>query len=194
MPTARDWHQDVEAIEPAQLRELQQITHATQIGLKTARRQEPAHVRANEAVLYGRVRILGFVGVGVVVTMMRRPPERPALHRRRADDAKDELPHPRGLEGTVREVAVIEPGDGKHAHDIGEHGHHDGHGAPTDPDHGQTGGMDGDEGNDSGPLDPVRNLGQRRPVRRSNQRAGIEPVDEGAAQSAPKRQGRVAHV
>ena len=51
-------HEDVEAVEPAQLGEVHQVAHALQVRREALLRQEPAHVRAQEAVLDGRVHVL----------------------------------------------------------------------------------------------------------------------------------------
>ena len=102
--------------------------------------------------------ILGFVGVGVVVPVMRRPPHRATLHGCGADDAENELPDSRGLERAMREIPVVKPGDGKHADEVGQHGHQHGDRAPADPNHGKTRQMHADEGQDPRPLDLVRDL------------------------------------
>ncbi len=46
-------HEDVEAIEQAQLGKLHQVPNALQVRREALLRQEPAHVRADEAVLHG---------------------------------------------------------------------------------------------------------------------------------------------
>ena len=116
-------HDDVEAVEPAQLGEVHEIAHALQVRRETFLRQEPAHVGAHEAVLDGRVRVLRLVRILVVIAMMRGPPDGPALHGRGAEHAEQELPDARGLERLVREVAVVEAGDREHADEIQRDAH-----------------------------------------------------------------------
>jgi hypothetical protein len=114
-------HHDVEPIQEAQFRILEQILHPRQIRCEMLVRHEPAHVAPKEAVLHGRVHVVRLVRVDVVVAMMGRPPDRAALHRRGAQQAEDELTDARGLEGAVRKVAMIETGDGEHAHHVERH-------------------------------------------------------------------------
>ena len=79
-------------------------------------RHEPAHVAPEKAVLHRRVHVLRLVRIDVMMAVVGGPPDRSALHRRGAEQAEDELADPRGLEGAVREIAVIEAGDREHAH------------------------------------------------------------------------------
>jgi len=77
---------DVETIQEAQFRVLEQILHPGKIRGEMLVRHEPAHVAPKKAVLHRRVHIVGLVGVDVVVAVMRRPtrsdraapPRRPA--------------------------------------------------------------------------------------------------------------------
>src|SRR5258707_13827003 len=79
---------------------------------------EPAHVAPEEAVLNRRVNVFRLVRVDMMVGMMSCPPNRTALYRRGAQHGEDELPDPRGLEGAMGEIAMIEAGDGEHAHQM----------------------------------------------------------------------------
>ena len=103
--------------------------------------------------------VFGFVGVGVVVPMMRGPPDRTALHGGCADHAKDKLADARGLEGAMREIPVVKPGDGEHAHEVGKHRDEHGHGTPADPDDRETGQVHADEGQNPRPLNFIWDLG-----------------------------------
>ena len=96
-PNERDRHHHVVAVEPAQLREAREIAHALQARREVAAREEPAHVAPEEAVLARRVRVAGPVGVRVVMAMVRRPPQRPALHGRRAEHARTRTAHARDV-------------------------------------------------------------------------------------------------
>ena len=71
----------------------------------------------------------------MMMTVMRRPPQRPALYRRRPHYSEHELRGTRGAKSAVRKIAVVEPGDGKHAHRIKRHRHQHGDLADTGPDH-----------------------------------------------------------
>ncbi len=83
----RDRHQDVETVQQLQLGELQQVADAGQVGLEVTARQEPAHVAPDEAALDRRVNVVLGVRERVVMTVVRSPPDRAALHgwKRRAE-------------------------------------------------------------------------------------------------------------
>jgi hypothetical protein len=76
-------------------------------------RNQPAWLR--QKPLRGVMRVGRGIGVHMVVAMVRRPPQRAALHRRRAEQRERELHRARGAERAVREVAVVEAGDREHA-------------------------------------------------------------------------------
>lgn len=52
----------------------------------------------------------------MVVPMMSGPPQRPTLGCAGAQDTEEKLCNTAGLEGFVGKVAMVEAGDGKHAH------------------------------------------------------------------------------
>jgi hypothetical protein len=58
------------------------------------------------------------IGMSVVMAVMRRPPERAPLHRAGAEQGEEKLSNPRGFEGAVGKITMVEPGDGEHAHEI----------------------------------------------------------------------------
>ena len=70
----------------------------------------------------------------VVVAVMRRPPQRAALHGRRAEHREQELRRARGAEGAVGEVTMVEGRDGEHAEPEQPDGGRDGHDARAGPD------------------------------------------------------------
>ena len=70
---------------------------------------------AQEAVLDGGVGVVLAVRVRVVMPVMRRPPQRPALHGRGAQQREHELRGARGAEGAMGKVPVIERRDREHA-------------------------------------------------------------------------------
>src|ERR1700683_3550759 len=93
----------------------------------------------------------------MVVAMMRRPPDRPALHGRGTQQAEDELTDARCLEAAVREIAMIEAGDGEHAHDVQRQSDDECGPAEAYPNHRETGRVHQQKGYDPGPIDvPAR--------------------------------------
>jgi hypothetical protein len=68
-------------------------------------------MRPVEALLFDRVDVIRLVGVLVMVAVMRRPPQRALLGRHAAQPGEHELEPARGLEGPVREVAMVATGD-----------------------------------------------------------------------------------
>ena len=68
-----------------------------------------------EAVLERGVRVRRTVGVGMVVAVVRGPPQRAALHGGGAQQREHELHGARSAEGAVREIAVVERGHREHA-------------------------------------------------------------------------------
>src|SRR4051794_6643105 len=111
-------HRYIETIQPAKFRIAAQIRNDVPVGAEPAWREEPPHVAPQEAVLQWRMKVRGGVGMAMVIAVMRRPPQRPALHAGRADQREHELHGARSLERLVREIAVIKPGQRKHAHGI----------------------------------------------------------------------------
>ena len=132
-------YHDIETVQEAQLGVLEQILHPRKIRGEVLVRHEPAHVAPKKAVLHRRVHVIRLIRVDMVVAMMCRPPNRPALHRRGAQQSEYELPDARGLEAAVREIAVIETRDGEHAHHIGCDCYADRHWTNAGPDRGQAG-------------------------------------------------------
>src|SRR5687768_2426742 len=86
-----------------------------------------------EATLQRGVDVQFLIRVGVMMAMMSRPPDRPALHCSRAQQRENELAGARSLERTVRKVAVIKASDGEHAHHVQQR--HGQYCYRADPDH-----------------------------------------------------------
>ena len=80
--------------------------------------QEPADVRVVEAADRGAVRIAVAVGEPVMVHVVARPPERPLLHRGRADEGQDEARGAIHLKRAVREIAVERERQADRAHEM----------------------------------------------------------------------------
>ncbi len=138
-------HHDVEAVQKAQFGKAAQVGNHFPVGAEITRGQEPAGMAPPEAVLRRRMRIAAGVGMSMVVAMMRRPPQRPALHAGGPDGGEHELQHPRRLERAVREVAVVKTGEREHAQRVQRHRHAHRKPGRTDPEHRQAGQVQGDE-------------------------------------------------
>ncbi|MNV58065.1 hypothetical protein D3C71_1504240 [compost metagenome] len=121
----------------------------------------------------GRVRIGRGVGMAVVGAVVRGPPQWPALHAGRPDHREHELHRARGTEGAVREVTVVEGGDGEHAHGVQRHGHAHRHPRHPHPDHRQAGQVHRRERDRTQPVHAVPAPGRDRAVG-----AGIEPAPQ----------------
>lgn len=100
-------------VDEDQLRELGQILHPLRIIVTVVRGQDPAHMRPVEALLLHRMDVILLIRMLVMMAMMSRPPERALLRRHAAQKGQHKLKPAGGLEGTMREVAVIAPGDAK---------------------------------------------------------------------------------
>jgi len=90
--------------------------------------------------------VLFAIGERVMVPMVCGPPDRAALHGRCTQQGKQELGDARGLEGAMREVAVIEARNGEHAHEVERKGDGYGDAAGAHPEHGQASKMHAHDG------------------------------------------------
>src|SRR5947199_192 len=90
----------------------------------------------------------------VVMSMERCPPQHAFLRARLREKREDELKNPTGLEGSMREIAMVSGGDAEHANDVQRCA--DGHRPPCDAGDQceQTGRVNGDE-RDCGWIDDV---------------------------------------
>ena len=61
----------------------------------------PQHMTVPETVLHRRMWIFSRLGMGMVMTVMRRPPQRPALTGSVPQKSQDKLHETRGLVGAV---------------------------------------------------------------------------------------------
>ena len=67
------------------------------------------------------MRIQNGIRIAMMVAMVGSPPQRSALHTGGAYQGEQELHRTRGAERLVREIAVIETGQGEHAHGVEGH-------------------------------------------------------------------------
>ena len=121
-----------EAVEPDEFGEAGEIADQAAVGLHQVLGEEPADVAVEEAADDGRMHVLFGVGVRVVDAVVDDPPERAFLKSRAAGEGEQELEPARGLEGVVREVAVVadgdaEAGDPRHDHEEDDAGDGDRH-------------------------------------------------------------------
>jgi hypothetical protein len=118
--TARQRYRNepVEAIEEKEFRETGKIANIVKPGREVSASCDPPNVTPEKTMLMGRVDITRFVGVTMVMAMMRSPPEGTALYCRVAQDSEDKLAHARSLERSVREVAMVEARHRKHPYDV----------------------------------------------------------------------------
>ena len=100
----------------------------------------------------------------VVVPVVIRPPERPALHRGATPEGEQKLARARGAVRLVREIAVVNAGDGEHPHEVEGHRGPDRHRARADPDDAEAAQVQDDEGHAPHPVYPVRLLPQQRRI------------------------------
>ena len=89
----------------------------------------------------------------VVVTVSTGPPEGASLDGESGPDRHHELEGAGGGVGLVGEVPVQEAGDREHPEEVEADGGPDGDGAGADPDDGEAGQMEQDEGDGAGPVD-----------------------------------------
>ncbi len=91
------------------------------------------------------VQVLFGIGMPVVLAVVGGPPQRSALRAGSADEREQHF-HPRvGLEGFMREIAVVEAGDGEHAQTIGQQQGDQCRPRKADPEHRNTAEMQADE-------------------------------------------------
>ncbi len=100
----------------------------------------------------GRVRIVGRVGVAMVLTMVSRPPEGAFLIGAATEPGEHKLKRPAGIEGTMRQIAVVADGDADHAQQITGAAQHQRHRGRAREEDGQAGQVQPDEARDSNPV------------------------------------------
>ena len=163
-------HEQVEAVDQAQFGKAAEVRNGLPVRAEAARGQEPAHVCPQKAVLPRRMHVLGRVGMAVVVAMMGGPPQWSTLHAHGTDRSEHELERARGAEGAMREVAVVEAGQGEHAHGIKQGCDQQRGRRHANPDHADAGNVHGDERDRAPPVDAIGALAERRRLSR------VEPV------------------
>ena len=170
---------EIEAVQEDQLRILGEVFDGAVVGGEILAAGHPADVAPDETVNQRRVRIFRGVRVLVVMPVGGGPPEGTTLDREIPPAGEDELHETRGLEGAMREIPMVETGDGEHAEDIQKC--RDGHSgpAPAGPDDPQAADVQENEGQGAAPLEFVRfgagGIGATGKV------IGIEPLADGDA-------------
>jgi len=89
----QDRHERVEAVQENELGKFREIAHLRIVGWKIASTRDPADVRPPKAPLFRRMHIMFIVGMLMMMTVLIRPPKRPALHGGAADHGKNKLCH-----------------------------------------------------------------------------------------------------
>jgi hypothetical protein len=107
---AEDERQDrgsvAEAVQEAELGIARKVAHLVELGRDGRVVEDPTGVRPPNPVLR-RMEIIVLIGVPMVVTMMRGPPEHALLQRCLRAEREDELHHAARLERAVGEVTVV---------------------------------------------------------------------------------------
>ena len=88
--------------------------------------KDPADVRVPKTILFGRVQIIWFVGITMVVSMITRPPDHTPLAWALCQHGEYKCKYAAGFEASMREVPMIARSDTKHTHEIQHDTAHDG--------------------------------------------------------------------
>ena len=146
----------VKAVEEDEFRKFRQIRDEPVIGGEVAAAGHPADMGPPEPLLTGGVHVIILVRVSVVVAVCGSPPEGSALDAQQADQCHRELHGTPRAVRFVTEIAVVDPGDKEHPHQVEQCADTHGHGAPTGPDHSEATEMKDDEGDGLAPLETFR--------------------------------------
>ncbi len=126
-----------------------------------------------KALLAWRMHVFRIIGMDMVMTVVRGPPEWAALHGGGTDQGKQELDRSRGAKRLVGEIAVIEAGNREHSEQIEAEGDRHGDRTDTHPEYGQTGEVHGDKGNGPEPVHLAMTL-----IIRQDPRLIVKPAQE----------------
>src|SRR5438128_6519989 len=117
----------------------------------------------------------------VMEAMMRRPPQRSALHRRATDPSEQELGDAAGLKRAMREIAVVKGGEREDAQGVEESRDADCRPTPPDPNDAQAHQVDDRVGNHPRPIEALIRMIDRN----SRGLLGEKPTTE-AAKDGPR--------
>ena len=178
---------NVKAVQPDEFGVFGQILDLGVVGGEVAPAGDPANVRPQKTVDVGRMRILWFVGVLVVMPVMVRPPQRSALNRGAGPECEEKLAEAGGVVGFMGKVPVKNARNRKHPHHIQGRRRPNGEPAPADPDHTETAEMQHDKRNAADEVDAVgssaNHLGRFEGI------VGVDPLDERATETPEKVEG-----
>jgi hypothetical protein len=127
----------MEAIEEAELGKLHEIFDELVAGLDELSAQHPSYVSPPQSIEPRWMDILFGVGMLVVMSVVRGPPNRAFLRRCGSEKRQHKLEPTARLIASVREVSVIDPCNGEHPHDIEDKAHGNrcpAYSDPQDPD------------------------------------------------------------
>ena len=167
-----------------------EVADLAEVGRLVTAVENPSEMTVKEAALNGRVHVLGHVGIEMVLTVFRRPPEDAFLRRALGKRRQNELERAAGLVGAVREVAMVAGADGENAQPVKPDA--DGGGLPSDPgpDRAEAGEMHQHERN-GGRIDDVRRRGQGFGGVRGGMKALVHGLLSEAARRAKHTRVRV---
>lgn len=130
-----DRDEDVEAVKKNEFGVLGEIADFGVVSGEIASTRNPADVRPPKTMDMGRVCVLGFVRVLMMVAMMISPPEGSALHASGSEQSEQELAEARGAVRFVGKIAVVDACDRKHADEIEGEGDASDEPTTASPDH-----------------------------------------------------------
>src|SRR6185369_2763694 len=107
-------HDEVEAVQENELGIFREIANLGVVGREIAAAGDPADVRPKETVHVWGVGVFRLIAVLVMVAVVVGPPERTALDGGAGEDREHELAETRGAIRFVREIPMMDAGDGKH--------------------------------------------------------------------------------
>ncbi len=110
--------QEIEAVDPHQLRHLQQIGDGLIVALQAVRREDPPQVRMPCPVEQWGVRVAGLVREAMVLSVMGRPPQHALLDGGLREPGEGELHRPGRPVAAMGEVSVVSGRDRDHAHGV----------------------------------------------------------------------------
>ncbi len=120
--------QPVEALEPNQLRDAQEVRDGLDRRARAPPAQQPADLRPEQPAHTGRVRVARDVGVPMVKAVLCRPPERAQLASRCAEPGQRETRRATRAKGAVRESAVVARREAEETHEHERHARGQGRG------------------------------------------------------------------
>jgi hypothetical protein len=149
------------AVEPDELGEAGEVADDFGVGARGLELGDPADVRVPEAALGRRVHVPGQIGELVVVPVVGGPPEDALLAGGLGEEGEDELEDAAGLEGAVREVAVVAGHHAEGADEVEDAAEDPVDRAGAGPQGGERGDVHQQEGGEADPVHAAVGRGER---------------------------------